>query len=294
MKRCCEASAACPHPNLPPGGEGARQGAPCGVVFGFSPSPSGGGQGWGQAALDRALLQKQAPLAPIPTFPREGKEQGRERHGAWFSVFLPPLPGEGRGGGKRRSMKRCCEASTACPHPNLPPEGEGARQGAPRGVVLGFSPSPSGGGQGWGQAALDRALLQKQAPLAPIPTFPREGKEQDRERHGAWFLVFLPPLPGEGRGGGKRRSMKRCCEASAACPHPNLPPGGEGARQGAPRGVVFGFSPSPSGGGQGWGQAALDEALLQNKHRLPPSQPSLKEGRRKAEERTSSCNAETS
>ena len=36
---------------------------------------------------------------------------------------------------------------------------------------------------------------------APAPAFPREGKEQCI-RPGVACLVFLPPLPGEGRGGG--------------------------------------------------------------------------------------------
>lgn len=40
---------------------------------GVSPSPAGGGQGWGQAAVDTAAA------APIPTFPQRGKEQYQAR-----------------------------------------------------------------------------------------------------------------------------------------------------------------------------------------------------------------------
>ncbi|MDQ0026923.1 excinuclease ABC subunit A [Variovorax paradoxus] len=42
-------------------------------------------------------------------------------------------------------------------------------------------------------------------------------------------LVPLPPLPGEGRGGGTTASNKASGRASAASPHANPPPGGEGA-----------------------------------------------------------------
>ncbi|WP_018906171.1 excinuclease ABC subunit UvrA [Variovorax paradoxus] len=42
-------------------------------------------------------------------------------------------------------------------------------------------------------------------------------------------LVPLPPLPGEGRGGGTTASKKTAGRAGAASPHPNPPPGGEGA-----------------------------------------------------------------
>ena len=44
-----------------------------------------------------------------------------------------------------------------------------------------IAPSPSGGGQGWGQAAFEPATLLRR-PLAPIPAFPQRGKEQDRRR----------------------------------------------------------------------------------------------------------------
>jgi peptide/nickel transport system ATP-binding protein len=66
-----------------------------------------------------------------------------------------------------RFAERCAEVTAAC-SAKLPTHVEGMH------LVRchAFTPSPSGGGQGWGHAAVD-------APNAPIPTFPRRGKEEE-------------------------------------------------------------------------------------------------------------------
>ncbi|PLC03837.1 hypothetical protein CY658_17480 [Variovorax sp. RO1] len=51
-------------------------------------------------------------------------------------------------------------------------------------------------------------------------------------------LVFLPPLPGEGWGGGKRRSMKRGCVARAVVP-PSQPSPGRGRSNASGSGVAW-------------------------------------------------------
>jgi len=42
--------------------------------------------------------------------------------------FLPfSLPSRGRAGVGADGLQRCAASKAACPHPNLPPEGEGAK-----------------------------------------------------------------------------------------------------------------------------------------------------------------------
>ncbi len=55
--------------------------------------------------------------------PHAGTGEGAAKFGVHegSSFFLPPLPGEGRGGAGGVSTP-----APSCPHPNLPPEGEGA------------------------------------------------------------------------------------------------------------------------------------------------------------------------
>ncbi len=46
-------------------------------------------------------------------------------------------------------------------------------------ALTAFTPSPAGGGQGWGPTAVEHALTPR--PQGPIPTFPQRGKEQQPE-----------------------------------------------------------------------------------------------------------------
>ncbi|ADU34664.1 hypothetical protein Varpa_0442 [Variovorax paradoxus EPS] len=100
------------------------------------------------------------------------------------------------------------------------------RSAAPSGLRfarLGLAPSPSGGRLGWGHATLDETRLCSKGRRAPIPAFPRKGKEQCT-KPGVPCLVFLPPLPGEGRGGGTAAERSNGPTASRAKQWPGLSP----------------------------------------------------------------------
>jgi excinuclease ABC subunit A len=73
-----------------------------------------------------------------------------ERLRRFFDRLSPSPSGGGQGWG---------HTAAESPHPNLPPEGEGARQ-------ANSTPSPSGGGQGWGHAAV----------ASPHPNLPLKGE----------------------------------------------------------------------------------------------------------------------
>jgi hypothetical protein len=172
----------------------------CFTRLGLTPSPSGGGLGWGHAALDEARLCSERRRAPIPAFPREGKEQCI-RPRCPMSCLSPSPSGGGLGWGHAALFEALpCSERRRAPIPAFPREGK-EQCIRPRCRMTCLSPSPSGGGLGWGHAALDEARLCSERRRAPIPAFPREGKEQCI-RPGVPCLVFLPPLPGEGWGGG--------------------------------------------------------------------------------------------
>jgi hypothetical protein len=78
---------------------------------------------------------------------------------------------------------------------------------------------------------------------------------------------------------GARRLSKQRGARSKACPHPSLPPGGEGANPFARR-CPFVFLPPLPGEGRGGGTTALEKARRPIEG-LPPSQPSPGRGRSK-------------
>jgi hypothetical protein len=164
----------------------------------LSPSPSGGGLGWGHAALDGARLCSERRRAPIPAFPREGKEQCITPR-CRMSCLSPSPSGGGLGWGHAALFEaRLCSERRRAPIPAFPREGK-EQCIRPRCRMSCLSPSPSGGGLGWGHAALDEARLCSERRRAPIPAFPREGKEQCIRPRYPNVLSFS--LPFRGRAG---------------------------------------------------------------------------------------------
>ncbi|MDH6594066.1 urea transport system substrate-binding protein [Variovorax sp. TBS-050B] len=103
----------------------------------------GGGRLAGHRAQDRARRLREARCEPPPV------EQGAHRAGAAGRQL--------QGGG---GVERADQAGSV-----------------PQGLPVTFSPSPAGGGQGWGQATLPSS-----PPHAPIPTFPQRGKEPENQQ----------------------------------------------------------------------------------------------------------------
>ena len=66
------------------------------------------------------------------------------------------------------------------PHPTIPQTGQEQHPAAPPRPPP-SAPAPGGGGGGGGPPSAFMHAQPLQAPLAPIPTFPQRGKEQQPE-----------------------------------------------------------------------------------------------------------------
>ncbi|MGF6349765.1 hypothetical protein QF040_004478 [Variovorax sp. W2I14] len=124
-----------------------RCGQPAVLAFrGVSPKLASLKQG---RALIRETLRSSAHTEGLggPT----GHRCARRRPRAFASLgldWLPPLTGEGWGGGTRRSLKHCRVVRAVVP-PSQPSPGRGRSNAGPVRMSC-LSPSPPGGGPGWG------------------------------------------------------------------------------------------------------------------------------------------------
>ncbi|SFQ66565.1 hypothetical protein SAMN05216567_12510 [Variovorax sp. OK605] len=115
----------CPHPSLPPGGEGAMHRGPALRALYFS-LPFRGRVGVGACGARWGAAVCRGPSCPHPSLPPGG--EGAMHRGPALRALYFSLPFRGRVGvgacGARWGA--AVWRGPSCPHPSLPPEGEGA------------------------------------------------------------------------------------------------------------------------------------------------------------------------
>jgi hypothetical protein len=177
LRRCRVASAVVPPSQPSPGRGRSNASGPVSHVLPFSPPLPGEGWGGGTRRLMKRSCVASA-VVPPSSLPPEGERSNASGPGVPCLVFLPPLAGEGWGGGTRRLMKRGFVASAVVP-PSQPSPGRGRSNASGPGVpcLVFLPPLP---GEGWGggtRRSLRRCVASAVVPPSQ-PPFPRKGKEQ--------------------------------------------------------------------------------------------------------------------
>ena len=225
-------------------------------------SPAGAGPGWGSAPWPMA-----APSPHPSPLPKGARAQA---HPLQHARPLPPLPPAGEGWGEGPAA----EDVQPFFEPNRPRVGADQAQCAIENEAS-FPPSPAGEGPGWGPAPLPMAT-----PPAPHPNpLPKGARAQTHPLpHGR----PLPPLPLAGEGWGEGKAI----EDAQLFFEPNRPLVIADKALIAIENEAY-FSPSPAGGGPGWGPPHATRQSAGPHPSLPPvaegARPAVRLGLRLAQ-----------
>ena len=221
-----------------------------------------GGLGWGPAPSPMA-----APSPHPSPLPKGARAQA---HPLQHARPLPPLPPAGEGWGEGPAA----EDVQPFFEPNRPRVGADQAQCAIENEAS-FPPSPAGEGPGWGPAPLPMAT-----PPAPHPNpLPKGARAQTHPLpHGR----PLPPLPLAGEGWGEGKAI----EDAQLFFEPNRPLVIADKALIAIENEAY-FSPSPAGGGPGWGPPHATRQSAGPHPSLPPvaegARPAVRLGLRLAQ-----------
>ena len=221
-----------------------------------------GGPGWGPAPSQMA-----APSPHPSPLPKGARAQA---HPLQHARPLPPLPPAGEGWGEGPAA----EDVQPFFEPNRPRVGADQAQCAIENEAS-FPPSPAGEGPGWGPAPLPMAT-----PPAPHPNpLPKGARAQTHPLpHGR----PLPPLPLAGEGWGEGKAI----EDAQLFFEPNRPLVIADKALIAIENEAY-FSPSPAGGGPGWGPPHATRQSAGPHPSLPPvaegARPAVRLGLRLAQ-----------
>jgi hypothetical protein len=134
LQRRADSEAACPHPNPPPGGEGAMRGPPALSLERLRLScsfPFRGKVGMGARGLQRRADSEAACPHPGPPPGGEGAMRGPPALSLERLRLSCSFPFRGKAGMGARGLQRRADFEAACPLPGPPPGGEGAIRGPP-------------------------------------------------------------------------------------------------------------------------------------------------------------------
>ena len=221
-----------------------------------------GGLGWGPAPSPMA-----APSPHPSPLPKGARAQA---HPLQHARPLPPLPPAGEGWGEGPAA----EDVQPFFEPNRPRVGADQAQCAIENEAS-FPPSPAGEGPGWGPAPLPMAT-----PPAPHPSpLPKGARAQ---AHPLQHARPLPPLPLAGEGWGEGKAI----EDAQLFFEPNRPLVIADKALIAIENEAY-FSPSPAGGGPGWGPPHATRQSAGPHPSLPPvaegARPAVRLGLRLAQ-----------
>jgi ATP-dependent Lhr-like helicase len=138
---------------------------------------------------------------------------------------LPPLPGEGRGGGQRRIKDPLPVEGRVPPSQPSPGRGRSKSIEAVESVDPALLTPVPGEGRGGGQRRI-KGQLAVEGRVPPSRPSPGRVRSKSTETVESVDPASLPPVPGEGRGGGQRRIKDQLAVEGRVPPSQPFPKGG--------------------------------------------------------------------